>query len=277
MKIIIVFAAYIVIIVAISIFFGCSGSPLDVLLDQSDKHSTDVVSEVADCYTGLVIDTEAGEYQAVFDKACVDTVLGVSTDSVSFSDIVTDTAAGGSSYEGQILTLTGTVDSVLTSGETLLLVTGNENVKFFVRSWGNAHRVVGFVEGESYTFSLYIQDQATSIGTDWSFNVWSDIVANAEPDAVTLDTLISNAKAGDQQYAQRVITLKATVSNIIASAINLSENDVNTSVYIRRSGHTDEADYQVNQSYDFTVFVFKTGEWVIDGFYEVRLGLVRTD
>ena len=275
MKIIIVFVSYIVMIVAISIFFGCEGQPLNVLLEQSEKHSTDIVTEVADCYTGLAIDAEAGEYRAIFDKSCVDVVLGVSTDTVSVSEIVSDTAGGGSAYEGQLITLTGTVSEKLSSGETLLIETENNNVLFFVRSWGNAHRVTDFEVGESYTFSLYIQDQATSAGTDWSFNVWSDIVANAEPEAVTLDTLSSNAKTGDQQYAQRVITLKATVSNIIASAIYLSENDVNTSVYIRRSGHTDEADYQVNQSYDFTVFVFKTGEWVIDGFYEVRLGLVR--
>ena len=77
MKIIIVFAAYIVIIVAISIFFGCEGQPLDVLLDQSGKHSTDIVSEISGCYTGLDIDAEAGEYLAIFSKACVDNVLGV--------------------------------------------------------------------------------------------------------------------------------------------------------------------------------------------------------
>ena len=174
-----------------------------------------------------------------------------------------------------LLALTGTVSEKLSSGETLLIETENNNVNFFVRSWGNAHRVAGFVEGESYTFSLYIQDQALSIADDGSFNVWSDIVANADPEVVTVDTLITAAKAGDQQYAQRVLAIEATVSSILNSAIYLQETDANTAVYIRRSGHADEADYQLNQTYTFTLFAFKMGASVIDDFYEVRFGLVR--
>ena len=280
MKIIVLVSLYIVMIFAISVFLGCSGSPLDVVLDQSEKHSTDIVSEVSACYTGLRVEAEDGEYLAVFEKACVDAVLGFveSTDEVTVADIVSDTVVGGSAFEGQILRLTGTVTEILSSGETLLLETGNESVTFFVRSWGTGERVASYEVDTQYTFNLYIQDQALAFQQTDTFNVWADLVEDSEPVPITIDTLISDAKAENQRYAQRVITLRATVSNVLDSTIYLKEADLVTSVYIRRSGHTDEATYQVNQTYDFTVFVFKIGEWsVLDDRYEVRLGLVRTN
>ena len=90
-----IFVAHIIVILALSALMGCEGQPLDVLLDQSGKHSTEIVSEISGCYTGLDIDAEAGEYLAIFSKACVDDVLGVEVSDpvgVELSDIVADVA-----------------------------------------------------------------------------------------------------------------------------------------------------------------------------------------
>ena len=132
--------------------------------------------------------------------------------------------------------------------------------------------------GKVYTFNLYVQDQALAVQQTDKFNVWSDLVEDSHAVPITIDTLTSDAKAENHRYAQSVITLQATVSNVLESTIYLKENDLQTSVFIRRSGHADETTYQVNQTYDFTVFVFKIGQWsVLDDRYEVRLGLVRTN
>ena len=263
--------------VLIAVFLGCGNQPLDVLISQSDKSTTDIVSEVSDCFTGLDVDTMQGEYRATFDKACVDTVLGVvpSTATTSLSDIVSDTGAGGDAYEGQILTVTGTVKEQLSSAITL--ETENDSVTFFVRSWGTGDRLTGYEVGETHTFDLYIQDQALAFEANDDYNVWTDLVSSAEAEAVTLHTLTTHAQNENQQYAQRVITFDATVSSIGETAIFLRDNADNVIIQVSLSGHADEADYQVNQSYTFTVFVFKIGEWVIDNWYEVRLGTVRSE
>ena len=54
----ILFLLYAVMMVLIAVMVGCSNHPLDVLLDQSGKHSSDIVDEVAECYTGLAVDAE---------------------------------------------------------------------------------------------------------------------------------------------------------------------------------------------------------------------------
>jgi uncharacterized membrane protein YciS (DUF1049 family) len=43
----ILFLLYAVMMVLIAVMVGCSNQPLDVLLDQSGKHSSDIVDEVA--------------------------------------------------------------------------------------------------------------------------------------------------------------------------------------------------------------------------------------
>ena len=109
----ILFLLYAVMMVLIAVMVGCSNQPLDVLLDQSGKHSSDIVDEVAGCYTVLAVDAENGEYLAIFDKKCVDAVLGMEaeteavTDSVTLTDIVSDVAVNGvdSTYKGQTVTI----------------------------------------------------------------------------------------------------------------------------------------------------------------------------
>ena len=54
--------AMFVLILLVTVMAGCSNQPLDVILDQSGKHSSDIVGEVANCYTGLATDAENEEY-----------------------------------------------------------------------------------------------------------------------------------------------------------------------------------------------------------------------
>ena len=61
----------------------------------------------------MAVDAENGEYLAIFDKKCVDAVLGMEaeteavTDSVTLTDIVSDVAVNGvdSTYKGQTVTI----------------------------------------------------------------------------------------------------------------------------------------------------------------------------
>ena len=71
-------------VILAGILAGCSGTPLDVLLDQSGKHSTDLVSEVTKCYTGLAVDSGSrGISCHLLTKGCVDAVLGCLADNTT--------------------------------------------------------------------------------------------------------------------------------------------------------------------------------------------------
>ena len=239
-----IFVAHILMLIVVGMWIGCDGVTLSTVLDPSASTSA----------------------------------LSVGGGTVSVADIVSDTGNSGSAYEGQILPVSGAVRELFSSGETFLLETQNESVTFFVRSWGTGERLDSYEVGKSYTFTLYIQDQALAFQQTEKFNVWTDLVKDSQASDVSIDTLTTDAKSENQRYAQSVITLQATVSNITGSAIYLKDTDLVTSVYIRRSGHVDEETYQVNQTYDFTVFVFKIGAWSgFDGRSEVRLGLIRSD
>ena len=191
--------------------------------------------------------------------------------SVTVADIVADTNTGGSAYEGQIHTITGVVKSIFDQSDGMTLQSGNNNVTFFVLMYGRPERKSTYEVGQSYDFQLYIHDQALSIN-DGSYNVWTHLVSNAEPQAVTIATLNTHAKNSNQQYQGSIITLKAEINTITDTSFHLRGNEIGVGLTIRRSGHTRESEYQKNQMYDFTLFVMKVGAWVIGS--EVRMGLV---
>ena len=196
--------------------------------------------------------------------------------SVTISDIVSDTDTGGSAYEGQILTLNATIRSVFQVSDGMTLVSGNDNVTFFVASYGTRERLADYQADEEHTLTLYIHEQAPdTINNDGSYNVWTHLVANAEAETVTIGTLNAHAKAENQEYQGSVITLTATVSTVGESSIFLKGNELGVGIYIKRSGHPTEAEYQENQTYTFTLFVIKIGAWVVGS--EARLGLIRSE
>ena len=53
--------------------FGCGDQPLNVLLDQTDKSTSDIASEFTTCYKDL--DVSENEYSLNFDKACIDGII----------------------------------------------------------------------------------------------------------------------------------------------------------------------------------------------------------
>ena len=152
---------------ALALLAGCSGQPLDLVLDQSDKHSTEFVSEIAECYAGLEVDTQTDEYLAAFDKTCVDGVItgteasmptlppGVTATDIQ--TIVSDVATGSTAYEKAWVYVEGLVTSDLTDGKhALLLETGNGSVAFRVSSFVKASQLSRWTKGNRYGFILFI-------------------------------------------------------------------------------------------------------------------------
>ena len=164
----------IVLILMAVVFVGCDGVPLDTLLDQSGKHSTDIVGEASDCYTGLAVDAEAGEYLAIFSKPCVDSILTGATQpttptlpagvtATEIETIVADVASGNTDYEHDWVYVEGLVSTDLTDGgRSLLLETGNDEVLFRVSSFVKVSQLSHWVKGNRYGFILLITGIQTS-------------------------------------------------------------------------------------------------------------------
>ena len=60
------------VILMIVVMAGCSGQPLDLVLQNSDVDSSEIVGDLAGCYKGLVVDAENDSYFVQFSKVYVD-------------------------------------------------------------------------------------------------------------------------------------------------------------------------------------------------------------
>ena len=278
MKIIIVFAAYIVIIVAISIFFGCEGQPLDVLLDQSGKHSTDIVSEISGCYTGLDIDAEAGEYLAIFSKACVDDVLGVEVSDpvgVELSDIVADVAENkeNSTYKGQSVTINGVpwinyskIEPVSLRFNAVGIHTHHADVAFIVQDGDGINDLADLDTGATYVLTVLITSISESTSSPGNYTIFASLVesptkADIDVQDVTLASIVSDVATGGTQYLKSTVRMTAqvlidTVTLKNSQGIVLATGNDSVSFYVIDPDKTDDlTQYAANSTYPFVLFL----------------------
>ena len=94
---------------------------------------------------------------------------------VSLSDIVTSAARGSTQYVGQTVTIQGTVrfNLVNDGGKAITLITNNDKVTFFVVDFDNPETLRNYVEGSTYTFTLFIEDVLPSTSNPNKTNIWS--------------------------------------------------------------------------------------------------------
>ena len=127
------------------------------------------------CVTGEIFEKsdlpEDAEYDSVnVDEARLLALLAEDTDSLNpawrvipahetgpLADIVADVAAGRETYLDQTVTITATVQLILSASDTVSIFTGNPNVLFFIDN-PNAPPFImhTYVEGSTYTFTVNI-------------------------------------------------------------------------------------------------------------------------
>ena len=98
--------------------------------------------------------------------------------SVNLANLVSDVISGNRRYVNKVVRFTATVNndsSVFTTSDTISLVTGNDNVSFFVGNRTKHLTVMGkYRSGMAYTFTVYIFD--IKPGTIKGQNIWGRIV-----------------------------------------------------------------------------------------------------
>ena len=263
------FLIYVILMIAIALTLGCSNenpictSAFCVLPRESVE--------------GDIIEIDEAKALAFLETLAVDTP---EASGVSVADIVADTSTGGHAYEGRIITVSGPVQKLLSTTSGVTLLTDNDNISFIVV--GTEAQMQGYVAGRSYEIPLYIQDQSPSRDVDFNiipdkYFIFSYIARNTTPIDVSFATLIADAKTLNQRYQGHVIRVNATISRVQEHSFPLKENDVGVYIYIRRSQHPDENEYQVDNAYDFTVFVMSISQGASNLINQVSMGLVRTD
>ena len=171
-----------IVVTLLAVVMGCGSEnqPLTLLLEQSERPTRDIVSDLAACYKGLLVDETNEEYAALFDQPCIDEMLGVpeTTQTQTLSGIVADVISNGagSTYKDQTVELTSVVRwnfVVRQNTGGITLTTNNRNVIFYVTDFDNPETLRDYTEGETYTFKVYIRNILASTTTAGLWYVYS--------------------------------------------------------------------------------------------------------
>ena len=255
-------------VILAGILAGCSGTPLDVLLDQSGKHSTDLVSEVTKCYTGLAVDSEAGEYLAIFDKGCVDAVLGVSQTTqpegveiieTDLSTVLSSFSAGETDYLYKFVQFDAVVDSYTTEGAALYLRSAagqpRVNVRLFVKRFHIDISQV-FSVGESYRFLVWNLEFSNNTlfcrtvdpaDVDSGRTLFDDMGQTLN---TTVDAVVESMKAGETYFVFKRIMVTAPVQFVFSHTTANTNTDYQTLIL------TPEVDDIFHEKETHTFFIY---------------------
>ena len=205
----------------------------------------------------------------------------------TLAEIVSDTAAGGTAYNGRFVNVTGEVKENFTldpdsSSEALTLQSGNDKITFFVISWGVPDNLTDYQIGETYGFPVFIAKQSLSLvlndtgdlveSEDGEYNVWGHLARHgSEAEVVSPATLRADARVNNQRYQGRVVRVTDRVSSTTDTSIHFSN------YYIEKNGHPDEATMQVGQTYTVDVFIAQIGLSRFINLPRVRAYLVKNE
>lgn len=267
-------------------FMGCDNNkPLSLLIQESTQPSSDIVSELADCYKDIQTDAQKQAYLLAFDKVCVDNALILTTvaspptslettpatknNGVTLADIVSDVAKNGvrSAFKGQTVTITAPVyikiEARVDRNTSIALFTYNESVSFFVLDFEGADDLAHLNIDTSYTFTLEISDIKRNTA-DPNITIVSDVLQrpvrnNKDILNITLNQLVSSASTGAQTYVAKTVRLRATVqidNTRLENGIALQTNNRSVILFILDIQNPHKLDrYKAGNSYQFVLHI----------------------
>lgn len=184
-------------------------------------------------------------------------------ESVALDAIVADTAKGGTTYIGEMLTITAPVQFVFDG--SISLFTKTDRVSFYVKNPKDPEKLNVFQEGKTYTFTVEIVDiEPPDEEFNW-YAIWSNMtsdtsVVEVPPVEVTVASLIADVAVGGTTYVGKTIKVNATVEAGTAETEGLglglitNNNDVLwIAVYPKDTTVLDP--YVIDKSYTFTLLI----------------------
>ena len=195
------------------------------------------------------------------------------TDSISFDDIVTDAAAGGTKYVGQTVTITAAVRFKFETAVSLF--TNNENVNFYVRSPDMPNKLNDFEEGRTYQIKVEVTHINPPDEQFDTYAVFSNIDAlqvpiTVDPVKTSLKEIVEDVTSGDRNFLGNTVSIRGEVRFNFANpllggsplgSITLVTNNTHVSFFIsdpdKNTGVANMRRFQEGQSYNFTVFIYR--------------------
>ena len=205
----------------------------------------------------------------------------------TLAEIVSDTAAGGTAYNGRFVSVTGVVQKNFTldpdsSSEGLTLQSGSNKITFFVISWGVPDNLMDYQIGETYDFPVFIAKQRPSLvlndagdiveSEDGEYNIWGHLaLQGSDAEVVSAATLRADARVDNQRYQGHVVRVTDQVRSTTDTSMLFSN------LYIEKNGHPDEAIMQVGQTYTVEVYIALIGLSRFTNSPQVRVYLVKDE
>ena len=195
---------------------------------------------------------------------------------ITVADIVADTDAGGTKYQGRFVNITAVVKANhLPDIHSLTLVTGSDDATFSVFSTDEPVLLENYLEGESYNFTLFIREQQLT-----SFNnvyVWSNY-AKKDIYNVDLTELVSHAKSDNKRYQGNTVIADLTIRLITEHRIYFITNDSDVYFWVDNiSTIPDIKEYEEGKTYTFTLFISYIGDDKSFGNPLVTAQFIRTE
>lgn len=159
----ITFSLLVTAIVSIAMLCGCADDKFNVVLDQLDRPTYEVVDDVALCYEHLESDLTG--YYLAFDRLCVDLlVTGKTLEELAIDTTVTEILADTDTYNGEYVELEAFV--IFKNDEGMVIADVNNDLTEDVLAVieVDTEYIAELAQGSQYTFMLQVWIGETTNG-----------------------------------------------------------------------------------------------------------------
>ena len=257
------FSLFIIVVISI---LGCSAEnpicstnfcAVGEVFPRSELEEGQAFSEV-DIDDSVIFATLVGV--PIPDQPTTPAIQEAEPESTTVAAIVADVAAGGTRYTNKIVTIQGTVKSVFESG-TRTLVTNNDNVTFYVSNLTNPELLASYEEGNTYTFTVFIDSiDPPEEQFNW-YAIWSKVPKETNVLSVDFADVVESLSRGSDKYVNNFLKFTATVKSdasiFTTDTITLITDNDNVSFFVRNRTYPPKVmgKYKRGQSYEMTVFL----------------------
>ena len=137
------------------VFIGCGDDKFNVILDNLDRPTYEVASEIAQCYEHLESDLTG--YYLAFDRVCVDMlVTGKTLEELAVDTTVTEILADTDTYNGEYVELEAFV--IFKNAEGMVIADVNNDLTEDVLAVieVDTEYIADLARGSQYTFMLQV-------------------------------------------------------------------------------------------------------------------------
>ena len=142
-------------IIAVVFTLGCAENRLDVVLDQLDRPTYEVVDDAAFCYDQLLSDLTY--YYIILDKVCVDLmVTGKTLEELTVDTTISEILSNTDAYHGEYVALEAFVIAISDEGMVIADVNNDLTNDILVIIEDGTEYIDSLTRGSKYKFRIQV-------------------------------------------------------------------------------------------------------------------------